>query len=144
MFNCWWHLITCMQIIFCTVMSRWMISLSSITGDDMLLGIWNLWLPNLYWCFIYPYGLQCSNIFLTKDQDIRLGNRFLHSVVTVHLDFMNTFGIRRSLSRSLFWYPILMWCMLDAGDFGLAKMLTCDDLASSVSVMAKTFFCSVF
>ena len=58
LFNCWWHLITCMQIIFCTVMSRWMISLSSTTGDDMLLGIWNLWLPNLYWCLYIHMG--CS------------------------------------------------------------------------------------
>lgn len=61
--------------------------------------------------------LQCSNIFLMKDQDIRLGKNFLSSTFVL-----------QNLEQ-------LLTCMTISGDFGLAKMLTSDELASSVSII---------
>lgn len=58
---------------------------------------------------------QCSNIFLTKEQDIRLG-KFVDSLVFAFskaIIYSSTFSV--------------------SGDFGLAKILTSDDLTSSVS-----------
>lgn len=72
--------------------------------------------------FFLCYIVQCSNIFLTKDQDIRLGEY-----------------IGRWCPTFYFWvFYVEMGRTVEnlrhiAGDFGLAKMLTSDDLASSVS-----------
>jgi hypothetical protein len=64
--------------------------------------------------------LQCSNIFLTKERNIRLGtqkNIFSH--------FFKRYLVL-----------IAMYCKF-VGDFGLAKMLREYDLASSVSNSKK-------
>lgn len=65
--------------------------------------------------------LQCSNIFLTKDQDIRLGKcRIVFSLLFIISSYSYKFA--KPKERTVL-----------PGDFGLAKMLTSDDLASSVS-----------
>ncbi|KAJ8439323.1 LOW QUALITY PROTEIN: hypothetical protein Cgig2_022460 [Carnegiea gigantea] len=62
--------------------------------------------------YVLHRDLKCSNIFLTKDQDVRLGGFLFCSCVVIE-------------------------CLQDhllaifAGDFGLAKTLKADDLASS-------------
>ncbi|KVI08572.1 Protein kinase, ATP binding site-containing protein, partial [Cynara cardunculus var. scolymus] len=61
--------------------------------------------------------VKCSNIFLTKDQDIRLGEY-------IFLNFFLELKVSDDDSSSIIHL---------SGDFGLAKMLTSDDLASSVS-----------
>lgn len=60
---------------------------------------------------------QCSNIFLTKEQDVRLGK------------FMQVFFTEVEMNASL-----ILTISFVAGDFGLAKTLKADDLASSVCV----------
>jgi serine/threonine protein kinase len=63
--------------------------------------------------------VQCSNIFLTKGKDIRLGKWSDY--------YLLIFNVREcTFSEQLTINP-------GAGDFGLAKILTSDDLASSVS-----------
>lgn len=60
--------------------------------------------------------IQCSNIFLTKDNKIKLGKKrdsILHSMILQHFLVSNV-GY--------------------TGDFGLAKLLSKDDLASSVKI----------
>lgn len=77
--------------------------------------------------------LQCSNIFLTKGQDIRLGQSNLltrERPEFVDLDLPTSFYPSSSLIATYF-RPLFA-----PGDFGLAKMLTSDDLASSVSSLA--------
>lgn len=60
---------------------------------------------------------QCSNIFLTKEQDVRLGK------------FVQVFFTEVGMTASL-----ILTILFVAGDFGLAKTLKADDLASSVCV----------
>lgn len=60
-------------------------------------------------------SFQCSNIFLTKEQDIRLG-KFVDSFI-----FKPFLSVTNASTISV------------SGDFGLAKILTSDDLTSSVS-----------
>ena len=61
--------------------------------------------------------MQCSNIFLTKEQDVRLGE-YKEFIWFPNLDNI-------ALADNLLKIKIL-------GDFGLAKMLIEEDLASSV------------
>jgi serine/threonine protein kinase len=64
---------------------------------------------------------QCSNIFLTKNNDIRLGEKAYTRIFYTPDFFFFPFVFEQCLS-----YIIL------TGDFGLAKLLNKDDLASSV------------
>jgi serine/threonine protein kinase len=70
---------------------------------------------------------QCSNIFIARDQSIRLGKWLKLKKSTVLYVW-----IQQSQ-----WYSF--WICTNAGDFGLAKILTSDDLASSVSIL-ETFW----
>lgn len=68
--------------------------------------------------YVLHRDLKCSNIFLTKDQNVRLGEIFsmFACCVNDHLNDMNLLSLNMILS----------------GDFGLAKTLKADDLTSSV------------
>lgn len=76
---------------------------------------------NVAWFFI-P-ARQCSNIFLTKDQDIRLGK-----------SLMNFFWPCFNRMILVIFNSSTRFFVVCAGDFGLAKTLKADDLASSVSL----------
>lgn len=76
---------------------------------------------NVAWFFI-P-ARQCSNIFLTKDQDIRLGKSLMNFFWPCFNDMILV--IFNSSTR---------FFVVCAGDFGLAKTLKANDLASSVSL----------
>ena len=82
---------------------------------------------NIYLILLLSY-LQCSNIFLTKDQDIRLGGCFLITIRVIVFLFVVRFVLVLHLKIGK---NIFLW--VNAGDFGLAKTLKADDLASSVS-----------
>lgn len=67
--------------------------------------------------------LQCSNIFLTKNKDIRLGEKAKTRIFYTqdYYYFFFSFVFEQFLSHIIY-----------TGDFGLAKLLDKDDLASSV------------
>lgn len=77
---------------------------------------------------------QCSNIFLTKDNDIRLGKEvwWISSLRIITSKNAASFGSSQFTGFTLIAFlsnTIFFW---NAGDFGLAKLLSTDDLASSV------------
>lgn len=67
--------------------------------------------------------LQCSNIFLTKNKDIRLGEKAKTRIFYTQDYYYFFFSFVFEQFRSHIIYT---------GDFGLAKLLDKDDLASSV------------
>lgn len=108
LFSSWWALSTYILTIFFIVMSRYQ---SCCWLDNPKLK------DDTSYMLMFCIFVQCSNIFLTKEQDIRLGELiFLFSC------------------RLFFWKNrISTWLFAVTGDFGLAKILTSDDLTSSVS-----------
>lgn len=75
--------------------------------------------------------MQCSNIFLTKDHDIRLGGCF-KLLMSQYSSLCS--GLCSGLcSYCTPWFLMITISWGNAGDFGLAKTLKADDLASSVS-----------
>lgn len=72
---------------------------------------------------------QCSNIFLTKDKDVRLGE----FVIFCLFYLMKTIAFINCVL--IYLYLLLFFWVCRLGDFGLAKTLKADDLASSVCAL---------
>ncbi|KAL9261664.1 Serine/threonine-protein kinase Nek6-like protein [Drosera capensis] len=81
--------------------------------------------------------IKCSNVFLTEDNDVRLGGvdtSFLSQKLLATCHEQNKPYLQNKLVDINFCYPQLSMCQcgINRGDFGLAKLLSKDDIAVSV------------
>ena len=81
---------------------------------------------------------QCSNIFLTKDRDVRLGEFLLVFFIDLNCFFFPSSDGRLNTQFCFIYFDLY------PGDFGLAKTLKADDLASSVCSLYFYYFYSAF